>query len=638
MAYNISEKIISFHIVEGEMEPQNLIGIKIDQTLTQDATGTLSYLQFEAMGVPRVKTELSVSYVDHNTLQTSFENADDHKYLQSVAEKYGIVFSRPGNGICHQLHLERFGIPGKTLLGSDSHTPTGGGIGMISIGAGGLDVALAMAGEPFYLKMPNIVEVCLDGELPEWVSAKDVILELLRRLSVKGGVNKIFEFTGKGIESLSVPERATITNMGTELGATTSIFPSDNITKKFLESEGRGNQWEKLVADKNAEYSETITIDLDKLEPMIAKPHMPDNVVKVSEIEGTKVSQVAIGSCTNSSYKDLSLVAQVLKGKTVHRDVSLVISPGSKQVLTKIVEDGLFQYIVDSGARMLECTCGPCIGMGQAPQSEGTSLRTFNRNFKGRSGTKDADIYLVSPEVAIASAINGVITDPRKLGKYPKTGMPDKFYINDNMFIFPPKDGKNVEIVRGPNIKPVPRNEKLKDPLKGSVLLKTGDNITTDDIMPAGAKILPLRSNIPKISEYTFERIDKDFATRAKEKGGGFIVGGTNYGQGSSREHAAIAPMYLGIRAVIAKSFARIHQANLVNFGIVPLTFSNEKDYDKIDFGDELVIEIGDFSNVVCKNLTKKESYKLSKSLLGRDLELLKAGGALNYVYEKMRR
>ena len=507
---------------------------------------------------------------------------------------------------------------------------------MISIGAGGLDVALAMAGEPFYLKMPNIVEVCLDGELREWVSAKDVILELLRRLSVKGGVNKIFEFTGKGIESLSVPERATITNMGTELGATTSIFPSDNITKKFLESEGRGNQWEKLVADKNAEYSETVYIDLDKLEPMIAKPHMPDNVVKVSEIEGTKVSQVAIGSCTNSSYKDLSLVAQVIKDKTVHRDVSLVISPGSKQVLTKIVEDGLFQYIVDSGARILECTCGPCIGMGQAPQSEGTSLRTFNRNFKGRSGTKDANIYLVSPEVAVASALNGMITDPRKLGKYQK----QRCLINFILMIicsFSSKDGKNVQIVRGPNIKPVP-NEKLKDSLKGSVLLKTGDNITTDDIMPAGAKILPLRSNIPKISEYTFERIDKDFAARAKEKGGGFIVGGANYGQGSSREHAAIAPMYLGVRAVIAKSFARIHQANLVNFGIVPLTFSNEKDYDRIDFGNELVIEIGDFSNVVCKNLTKKESYKLSKSLLGRDLELLKAGGALNYVYEKMRR
>ncbi|NMC60816.1 MAG: aconitate hydratase, partial [Candidatus Methanofastidiosa archaeon] len=509
MTYNISEKIISSHLVEGEMESQSLISIKIDQTLTQDATGTLSYLQFEAMGVPKVRTELSVSYVDHNTLQTSFENADDHRYLQSVAKKYGIVFSRPGNGICHQLHLERFGVPGKTLLGSDSHTPTGGGIGMISIGAGGLDVALAMAGEPFYLKMPDIVEVCLDGELQPWVSAKDVILELLRRLSVKGGVNKIFEYTGKGVESLSVPERATITNMGAELGASTSIFPSDNITKTFMESEGRDNQWKRIEADSDAEYSETISIDLSKLEPMIAKPHMPDNVVKVSEVEGTKVSQVAIGSCTNSSYKDLALVAQVLKGRTVHPDVSLVISPGSKQVLTKIVEDGLFQYIVDSGARILECTCGPCIGMGQAPQSEGTSLRTFNRNFKGRSGTKDADIYLVSPEVAVAAALNGAITDPRKIGKYPKTKMPDRFDINDNMFVFPSKDNNDIEVMRGPNIKPVPRNEKLKDPLKGSVLLKTGDNITTDDIMPAGAKILPLRSNIPKISEYTFERIDK---------------------------------------------------------------------------------------------------------------------------------
>ncbi len=638
MAYNVSEKIISSHLIEGEMQSQSLIGIRIDQTLTQDATGTLAYLQFEAMGVPKVKTELSVSYVDHNTLQTSFENADDHRYLQSVAKKYGLIFSRPGNGICHQLHLERFGIPGKTLLGSDSHTPTGGGIGMISMGAGGLDVALAMAGEPFYLKMPNIVEVCLDGKLSEWTSAKDVILELLRRLSVKGGVNKIFEFTGKGIESLSVPERATITNMGTELGATTSIFPSDKITKKFMESEGRGSQWQRIEADKGAEYSESISIDLDKLEPMIAKPHMPDNVVKISEIEGINVSQVAIGSCTNSSYKDLALVSEVLKEKTVHPNVSLVVSPGSKQVLSMIVEDGHLKNIVDAGGRILECTCGPCIGMGQAPTSEGTSLRTFNRNFKGRSGTKDADIYLVSPEVAVAAALYGVITDPRKLGRYPKVEMPDKFEINDNMFIFPTESGKDVEILRGPNIKPVPRNESLKDPLRGSVLLKTGDNITTDDIMPAGAKILPLRSNIPKISEYTFERIDKDFPSRAKTKGGGFIIGGSNYGQGSSREHAAIAPMFLGVKAVIAKSFARIHHANLINFGIVPLTFSDEKDYDRIDFGDELVIEIGDFSNIICKNTTKKESYKLNKNLLSRDLELLKAGGALNYVYNKMRR
>ena len=638
MGYTISEKIISSHLIEGDMKNQSLIGIKIDQTLTQDATGTLAYLQFEAMGVPKVKTELSVSYVDHNTLQTSFENADDHMYLQSVAKKYGLVFSRPGNGICHQLHLERFGIPGKTLLGSDSHTPTGGGIGMVSIGAGGLDVALAMAGEPFYLKMPNIVEVCLEGELPEWTSAKDIILDLLGRLSVKGGVNKIFEFTGKGIESLTVPERATITNMGTELGATTSIFPSDKITKAFMKSEGRSDQWKKIKADNGAEYSETIFIDLNELEPMIAKPHMPDNVVKINEIEGIKVSQVAIGSCTNSSYKDLALVSEALKGKTVHPDVSLVVSPGSKQVFSMMVKDGYLKNIVDAGGRILECTCGPCIGMGQAPTSKGTSLRTFNRNFKGRSGTKDADIYLVSPEVAVAAAIYGVITDPRKLGKYPKIKMPEKFEINDNMFIFPGENKKDVEIIRGPNIKPVPRNEVLKDPLKGSVLLKTGDNITTDDIMPAGAKILPLRSNIPKISEYTFERIDKDFPSRAKAKGGGFIIGGSNYGQGSSREHAAIAPMYLGIKAVIAKSFARIHQANLINFGIVPLTFSDERDYDRVDFGDELVIELGNFNNIICKNITKKEDYKLSKNLLTRDLELLKAGGALNYVYNKMRR
>ncbi len=638
MTYNVSEKIISAHLVEGEMQSQSLIGIKIDQTLTQDATGTLAYLQFEAMGVPRVKTDLSVSYVDHNTLQTSFENADDHIYLQSVAKKYGAVFSRPGNGICHQLHLERFGIPGKTLLGSDSHTPTGGGIGMISIGAGGLDVALAMAGEPFYLKMPNIIEVCLDGELPPWTSAKDIILELLRRISVKGGVNKIFEFTGKGVDTLDVPERATITNMGTELGATTSIFPSDKITKKFMKSENREHQWSKIKSDKDAEYYDSISIDLGSLEPMIAKPHMPDNVVKVEEVEGIKVSQVAIGSCTNSSYKDLALVSEVLKDKTVNENISLVVSPGSKQVLAMITKDGLLKNIVDAGGRILECTCGPCIGMGQAPNSKGTSLRTFNRNFKGRSGTKDADVYLVSPEVAVAASIYGVITDPRKLGQYPRVKMPDKFEINDNMFIFPNHDIEDLEVIRGPNIKPVPRKEKLTDPLKGSVILKTGDNITTDDIMPAGAKILPLRSNIPKISEHTFERIDKEFYLRANAKGGGFIIGGANYGQGSSREHAAIAPMFLGVKAVIAKSFARIHHANLVNFGIAPLIFFDEEDYDKIDFEDELIIEVGNFSNIVCKNITKNESYRLNQNLLQRDIELLKAGGALNYVYNKMRR
>ncbi len=638
MTYNVSEKIISAHLVEGEMQSQSLIGIKIDQTLTQDATGTLAYLQFEAMGVPRVKTDLSVSYVDHNTLQTSFENEDDHIYLQSVAKKYGAVFSRPGNGICHQLHLERFGIPGKTLLGSDSHTPTGGGIGMISIGAGGLDVALAMAGEPFYLKMPNIIEVCLDGELPPWTSAKDIILELLRRISVKGGVNKIFEFTGKGVDTLDVPERATITNMGTELGATTSIFPSDKITKKFMKSENREHQWSKIKSDKDAEYYDSISIDLGSLEPMIAKPHMPDNVVKVEEVEGIKVSQVAIGSCTNSSYKDLALVSEVLKDKTVNENISLVVSPGSKQVLAMITKDGLLKNIVDAGGRILECTCGPCIGMGQAPNSKGTSLRTFNRNFKGRSGTKDADVYLVSPEVAVAASIYGVITDPRKLGQYPRVKMPDKFEINDNMFIFPNHDIEDLEVIRGPNIKPVPRKEKLTDPLKGSVILKTGDNITTDDIMPAGAKILPLRSNIPKISEHTFERIDKEFYLRANAKGGGFIIGGANYGQGSSREHAAIAPMFLGVKAVIAKSFARIHHANLVNFGIAPLIFFDEEDYDKIDFEDELIIEVGNFSNIVCKNITKNESYRLNQNLLQRDIELLKAGGALNYVYNKMRR
>jgi len=633
MGLNITQKIIKKHLVEGRMKAGNSISIKIDQTLTQDATGTMAYLQFEAMGIPKVRTELSVSYVDHNTLQTGFENADDHRFLQSVASKYGIYFSRPGNGICHQVHLERFGIPGKTLLGSDSHTPTGGGIGMMAMGAGGLDVALAMAGQPFYITMPKVVEVRLTGMLDPWVSAKDVILEVLRRLTVKGGVNKVFEYTGPGVETLSVPERATITNMGAELGATTSIFPSDSVTKQFMKAQDRAGDWARLKADPSATYDETIRIDLSELEPLIAKPHMPDNVVKVSELEGTPVQQVAIGSCTNSSFKDLMTVAAALKGKTVNTNVSLVISPGSKQVLEMLSLNGALADLVAAGARILESTCGPCIGMGQAPPTESVSLRTFNRNFLGRSGTKSAMSHLCSPEVAVAAAITGEITDPRKLGDYPELKMPRKFFVDDNLIVAPSDDPEGVEVIRGPNIQPLPSKGAMPDILSGEVLLKTGDNITTDHIMPAGAKILPLRSNVPKISEHVFEVIDSTFPARAKEAGGGFIIGGANYGQGSSREHAALAPMYLGVKAVITKSFARIHLANLINFGIIPLTFVDESDYDKIDQGDKLELGVKSIKGkLTLKNKTKGESYKLEHTLTARNIEVLKAGGSLAYA------
>ena len=635
MALNITQKIIKKHLVSGEMNAGEKISIKIDQTLTQDATGTMAYLQFEALGIPRVKTKLSVSYIDHNTLQTGFENADDHLFLQTIAAKHGIYFSRPGNGICHQVHLERFGVPGQTLLGSDSHTPTQGGLGMLSMGAGGLDVALAMGGQPFFLNMPKVVLVKLKGKLRPWVSAKDVILELLRQLTVKGGVGKVFEYGGEGIKTLSVPERATITNMGAELGATTSLFPSDKITKQFLTAEKRAKDWTNLEADADANYDEVIEINLRDLEPMIAKPHLPDNVCKIKELKNIKVNQVAIGSCTNSSYKDLMTVAKILKGKTVHPEVSLVISPGSKQVFNMISKNGAIADIIEAGGRIMESTCGPCIGMGQAPSTNAVSVRTFNRNFLGRSGTKSAQAYLASPEVAAACALKGKITDPRTLGnRPPNIKMPKAFDINDNMIIPPTR--KKVDVVRGPNIKPLPIKDKLSDKITGKVLLKVEDNITTDHIMPAGAKILPLRSNVPAISEYVFSVIDTDFPKRAKELGGGFVVGGANYGQGSSREHAALAPMYLGVRAVLTKSFARIHLANLINFGILPLNFANENDYGKVDQGDELELDVSLLNgNLILKNITKGTDIPVAHSLSSRDIAILKAGGSLGYAKQQ---
>jgi aconitate hydratase len=634
---SVAQKILEAHLVKGQMKPGSEIAVKIDQTLTQDATGTMAYLQFEAMNIPRVKTDLSVSYVDHNTLQSGFENADDHRFLQSVAARYGIVFSRPGNGICHQINLERFGVPGRTLLGSDSHTPTGGGIGMIAIGAGGLDVAAAMAGYPFHLPAPRVVLVNLKGKLPEWVSAKDVILELLRRLSVKGGVGKIMEYGGEGVNSLTVPERATITNMGAELGATTSVFPSDEVTRDFLKAQGRESAWTEIKADDDAVYDETIDLDLSKLEPLIAQPHSPDNVVKVTEIEDRPVDQVAIGSCTNSSLKDMLTLAAVLEGKTVATGVSLAVSPGSKQVLEMLATSGALAKIVGAGARMLESACGPCIGMGQSPPSGATTLRTFNRNFLGRSGTKDADVYLVSVETAAAAAIKGVITDPRTMGKAPVIVLPDKFLINDNMIVEPPDDGSKVKVIRGPNIKPLPKAEPMQETLDGTILLKVEDNITTDHIMPAGAKILPLRSNIPAISEHVFEVVDPTFASRAKQEGGGFVMGGENYGQGSSREHAALAPMYLGIKWVLAKSFARIHKANLVNFGILPLTFADPEDYDKIESGDRIKVEnvrtrIQQNEPLVLRNETKGVEIRAEYDLSDRQREIVLDGGLLNHV------
>ncbi len=639
MGKTLTEKILEQHLLEGKLEKETDISIRIDQTLTQDATGTMAYLQFEAMGVPRVQSELSVSYVDHNTLQTDFKNPDDHRYLQSIAAKYGLYYSRPGNGICHQLHLERFARPGKTLLGSDSHTPTGGGVGMIAIGAGGLDVAAAMAGEPFHLKMPNIVNVYLSGKLPDFVSAKDVILEVLRRIGVKGAVNKVLEYTGPGIKTLSVPERGTITNMGTETGATTSIFPSDEITKEFLVAQERGEQWVQLEPDKDAEYDEMIEINLSELEPLVAEPHSPGNVKSVKEIEGLSVDQVCIGSCTNSSLRDLKVVANILKEKTVNEHTVLTVSPGSRQVVNHMVKSGEMAYLVEAGARILENACGPCIGMGLAPKSDAVTLRTFNRNFLGRSGTKSAQAYLVSPETAAASAITGKLTDPRTIGKLPKIDMPKKLMVNDNMIIppLPPEKAKTVEIVRGPNIKPLPEFNPLPDRLEGEVLLKVEDDITTDHIMPAGAKILPLRSNIPEISKFVFNVVDESFHDRSLEKGGGFIIGGDNYGQGSSREHAAIAPKYLGLKAVIVRSFARIHLANLVNFGIVPLTFVNKDDYNQLEQGDQFEIDLStiETGEVKLKDLTKNIEVALTHSLSETEIEVLKAGGKLTYIKQK---
>ncbi len=639
MGLTLAEKILKAHVADGEFVKGKEIGIKIDQTLTQDATGTMAYLEFEAMGVPRVKTERSVAYIDHNTLQSGFENADDHRFIGSVAKKHGIYFSRPGNGICHQVHLERFGAPGKTLIGSDSHTPTGGGIGMIAIGAGGMDVAVAMGGGAYYITYPKIVNIKLTGALKPWVSAKDVILEVLRRMSVKGGVGKIIEYTGEGVKTLSVPERATITNMGAELGATTSIFPSDETTREFLRAQGREDVYVPMSADADAVYDEEIDIDLSTLVPLAACPHSPDNVKSVDEIGNIKIDQVCIGSCTNSSLLDMLKVAYILKGRTVHPDVSLSIAPGSKQVLNMLAQNGALSVLIDAGARILESACGPCIGMGQSPNSKGISLRTFNRNFEGRSGTKDGQIYLVSPEMAAISAITGVLTDPRDIGDMPEFKLPEKFVINDNM-ITPPADEKDmdsVEVLRGPNIKPFPVSEPLAETIDAKCSLKVGDNITTDHIMPAGAKILPLRSNIPAISRFCFAVCDESFPERAEKMGKSVIIGGSNYGQGSSREHAALAPLYLGVKAVIVKSFARIHMANLINAGILPLTFENEADYDRIDADDEIVIksvkeQIYSGGVIKAENVTKGFEFGVVLTASDRQKDMLAAGGLLNYT------
>lgn len=644
MGYTVAEKILKEHLVEGEFKKGSEIGIRIDQTLTQDATGTMAYIEFEAMGIPRVKTEKSVAYIDHNTLQSGFENADDHRFIGSVAKKRGISFSRPGNGICHQVHLERFGIPGKTLIGSDSHTPTGGGLGMIAIGAGGLDVAVAMGGGTYYITYPKIVKVELKGKLSPWVSAKDVILEVLRRMSVKGGVGKIIEYCGDGVKTLSVPERATITNMGAELGATTSIFPSDERTLEFLRAQKREEVYKEISADPDAEYDEELVIELDKLEPLVACPHSPDNVKTVKELEGMKIDQVCIGSCTNSSLLDMMKVAYILRGKTVHPDVSLSIAPGSKQVLNMLSRGGELSDMIDAGARILESACGPCIGMGQSPNSKGISLRTFNRNFLGRSGTKDAQIYLLSPETAAISAITGVLTDPRSLGEMPRFELPATFIINDNMIALPAsKDEANkVEILKGPNIKSYPETSPLPESLHITCSLKVGDNITTDHIMPAGSKILPLRSNIPEISKYCFSVVDEKFPERALSLGTSAIIGGSNYGQGSSREHAALAPLYLGIKTVIVKSFARIHKANLVNAGILPLTFANEADYDKISAGDELCLDnlreaVKSGNTVTLKDKTSGIEAVLNIELSEREREVILEGGLLDYTRERIK-
>jgi len=637
MGLTIAQKIIKSHLVSGEMIPGSEISLKIDQTLTQDATGTMAYLEFEAIGIPRVRTELSVAYIDHNTLQSGFENADDHRYIQSVAKKYGLRFSRPGNGICHQVHLERFGKPGKTLIGSDSHTPTGGGIGMLAFGAGGLDVAVAMGGGAYYITMPKMFKVNLTGKLRPWVSAKDVSLEILRILSVKGGVGAIIEWGGEGIKSLTVPQRATITNMGTELGATTSIFPSDEVTRAFLKAQGREEDYTPLSSDDDAVYDRIIDIDLSSLEPLAACPHSPDNIKKISELKDVKVDQVCVGSCTNSSLADMLKVAAVLKGRTVDDSVSMSVSPGSRQVLTMLSECGALEDILSSGARLLECACGPCIGMGFSPNSAGVSLRTFNRNFEGRSGTKDGQVYLVSPEVAAASAITGYITDPATLGDEPEITLPEKFKINDSAILLPAseEEAASCEVLRGPNIKPFPETHPLEDDLSAELTLKVGDNITTDHIMPAGAKILPYRSNIPFLSKFCFAVCDETFAERAKAAGKSIIVGGSNYGQGSSREHAALVPLYLGVRAVVAKSFARIHVANLINAGIIPFTFENPDDYDKLTQGDTLSIS-GVFEAMDCGKATlvtsSGEKIALLCSFSERQKDILKAGGLLPYT------
>ena len=640
MGYTIAQKIIKAHLVSGEMTPGAEIGLRIDQTLTQDATGTMAYLALEAMDVPRVRTELSVAYIDHNTLQCGFENADDHRFIQTVARKYGVRFSRPGNGICHQVHLERFGKPGKTLIGSDSHTPTGGALGMLAMGAGGMDVAVAMAGGAYYINMPRMFKVNLTGKLPPWVSAKDISLEILRILSVRGGRGAIIEWGGEGIQTLSVPERATITNMGTELGATTSIFPADEVTREFLRAQGREEDFTPLASDPDAVYDRVIDIDLSALEPLCACPHSPDNVKAARALVDVRVDQVCVGSCTNSSLRDLLRVAAILKGRTVAPTVSLSISPGSRQVLQMLSACGALADILASGARVLECACGPCIGMGFSPNSGGVSVRTFNRNFEGRSGTRDAQVYLASPEVAAASAILGHIADPRELGEYPEVHVPEHFYTDDSGVLMPasPEEAKSVEVVRGPNIRPMPLGEPLKDEISAPLTLKVGDNITTDHIMPAGAKILPYRSNVPKLSEFCFTVCDETFPQRSKAAGRSIIVGGANYGQGSSREHAALVPMYLGVRAVVAKSFARIHAANLINYGILPLTFVNAGDYDRLAQGDNLTIsgifaglESGEFT---LTDRTTGETFALACELSPRQSEILRDGGLLAYTRE----
>ena len=643
MGLSVAEKIIKAHLADGDLTRNSRVALRVDQTLTQDATGTMACLQFEALGIPRVRTELSVSYVDHNTLQIGYENPDDHLFLQSIAAKYGMYFSRPGNGICHQIHLERFGVPGKVLLGSDSHTPTGGGLGMLAMGAGGLDVALAMAGYPFNIAMPKIVLVKLTGKMPSWISAKDVVLEVLRRLTVKGGVGKILEYGGDGISQLSVPERATITNMGAETGATTSVFPSDEVTKGFLASQRRTKAFRPILADDDASYDTVVEIDIARLVPLVAQPHMPDRVCPVSDLQGLKVDQVAIGSCTNSSYKDLATVAEVLKGKTVHPDVSLVISPGSRQVLTMLAKTGHLNALISSGARILENACGPCIGMGQSPPSNGVSLRTFNRNFEGRCGTKSASVYLGGPEVAAATALTGVLTDPRSLGEPVGISIPKYFPVDDKLIIPPgdPKLSEKTEIKRGPNIQPLPRRQALEAEIKGKILIKLGDDVTTDHILPAGAKITALRSNVPAISQFIFSQIDPDFHEKAKTAGGGFIVGGKNYGQGSSREHAALGPMYLGIKAVLAVSFARIHKSNLVNFGILPLAFINIGDFETVRPDDSLCIpgvieQIRSGQPISIVNETRNHRFTVELMAQDREREILLSGGLLNFVRERI--